>query len=442
MKIYISLLLLLLNGSWLYSQQIITGTITEAGSGEALIGANLIFIGATTGASTDVLGNFSIEKPNDQATLVVSYTGYETKEITVGDETVLNIILNEAISELSEIVVVGYGTQKKSLVTGAISKVTSEDLEDMPVSRLEQSLQGRTAGVRVTLNSGQPGAAATVRIRGTSTIGNSDPLYIVDGVQIEGGIDYLNQNDIESIEVLKDAASAAIYGSRAGNGVIIVTTKKGKVGSMKVNYNGYTGVQNPWRKLHLLNAREYGILTNEAALAGGQTKVFEDVDALGEGTDWQEAVFNDNAPIQNHEVSFSAGSEKSTYYASFGLFDQKGIIGNDEDSNYKRISLRLNSTHKLHERIEIGSNVAYSRVKASGIAENTEFGSPLGRAVNLDPITPLFETDEAVLSEARYANNFDNLVRDVDGRIYGISDIITSEILNPVAALETQQGFG
>lgn len=432
----------MLNGYWLLGQQTITGTVTEMGSGEALIGANLIFKGASTGTSTDVLGAFTLKRPVGENILVVSYTGYETQEIMVTDETELSIQLREAISELSEIVVVGYGTQKKSLVTGAISKITSENLEDMPVSRLEQSLQGRTAGVRVTLNSGQPGAAATVRIRGTATIGNANPLYIVDGVQIEGGIDYLNQNDIESIEVLKDAASAAIYGARAGNGVVIVTTKKGKAGTMKVNYNGYMGVQNPWRKLRLLNAREYGILTNEAALAGGQAKVFEDVDALGEGTDWQDAIFNQDAPIQNHEVSFSAGSDKSTYYASFGLFDQKGIVGNNEDSNYKRISLRLNSTHKIHERIEFGSNVAYSRVKASGLAENTEFGSPLGRAVNLDPITPLFETDETKLSEPRYANNWDNLVRDNEGRIYGISDIVTSEILNPVAALEVQQGFG
>ncbi|RME03546.1 MAG: SusC/RagA family TonB-linked outer membrane protein, partial [Bacteroidetes bacterium] len=280
------------------------------------------------------------------------------------------------------------------------------------------------------------------RIRGTTTIGDSNPLYIVDGVPIEGGIDYLNQNDIESIEVLKDAASAAIYGARAANGVVLVTTKKGKAGSMQVNYAGYYGAQNPWRKLTLLNAREYAVLMNEASAAAGQPILFEDPQALGEGTDWQDAIFNYDAPIQNHELSLTAGSDRSQYYASFGYFDQEGIVGNKDDSRYRRFTVRMNSNHKVTSRISFGNTVSYTRVLASGVAENTEFGSPLGRAINLDPITPLFEDDPDVLAEPRYANNWDLLVRDKTGRIYGISDIVTSEILNPVAALEVAWGRG
>ena len=425
-----------------FSQNKLTGKVTDANSGEPLIGATVIFPNTSSGTVTDFDGKYELVNDGGYKTLVISYTGYETLVEPINGRTTIDIKLGSDITELNEVIVVGYGVQKKSVVTGAISKVTAEELEDQPISRLEQALQGRTAGVRVTLNSGQPGSGATVRIRGTATIGDSNPLYIVDGVQIEGGIDYLSQNDIESIEVLKDAASAAIYGARAANGVVIVTTKKGKAGKMTVNYNGFYGVQNPWRKLNLLNAREYAILTNEASAAAGQGIVFEDPNSLGEGTDWQEAIFNRDAPIQNHEVSFSAGSDRSTYYASFGYFDQTGIVGNRDDSRWQRFSVRLNSTHKVTDRIEFGSNIAYARAVGRSVAENTEFGSPLGRAINLDPITPLFETDETVLSEPRYANNWEQLVRDDQGRIYGISDIVTSEILNPVAALEVAQGKG
>ncbi|MEZ4952467.1 MAG: TonB-dependent receptor [Saprospiraceae bacterium] len=425
-----------------FGQNKLTGKITDADSGEALIGATVVFQNSSSGTVTDIDGGFELINDGNYSTLEVSYTGYENLIVEINGRDYIEIELGSGITELNEVIVVGYGVQKKSVVTGAISKVTAAELEDQPISRIEQALQGRTAGVRVTLNSGQPGAGATVRIRGTATIGNSDPLYIVDGVQIEGGIDYLNQNDIESIEVLKDAASAAIYGARAGNGVVIVTTKKGKKGSMVVNYNGFYGVQNPWRKLNLLNAREYAILTNEASAAAGQGIVFEDPNSLGEGTDWQDAIFNYDAPIQNHEISMSSGSERSTYYLSFGYFDQEGIVGNKDDSRWQRFTTRFNASHKITDRVEFGSNIAYSHVVGRGVAENTEFGSPLGRAINLDPITPLFETDETVLSEPRYANNFDQLVRDSEGRIYGISDIVTSEILNPVAALEVAQGKG
>jgi len=347
--------------------------------------------------------------------------------------------MEEDVADLDDVVIVGYGVQKKSVVTGAISKVKGEDLEDMPVPRIEQSLLGRTAGVRVTTFSGQPGEGATVRIRGTSSINSSDPLYVVDGVPIGGGIDFLNQNDIESIEVLKDAASASIYGARAANGVILVTTKKGKKDRMEVNYNGYYGVQNSWRKLPLLNAREYGILMNESSVAAGGDIIFPNPDELGEGTDWQDAVFNQNAPIQNHNLSISAGSDRSSYFASFGYFDQTGIVS-EAQSRYQRFTARFNSTHKITDRITFGNTLAYSRTNGRGVSTNSEFGSPLNRAVNLDPLTPILETDPDVLAGPVFTNF--PVVRNEEGIPYGISNFVTSEILNPVAALSIQQGYG
>ena len=442
MKILLKIFFLALMTASVQAQNTVRGTVTDAVNGDPLIGATITVKNTNSGTVTEVDGSYELQsvRPND--VLVFSYTGYQEQEIPVSSRIEINVKLESSSTLLDEIIVVGYGVQKKSVVTGSISKVKAEDLEDMPVVRLEQSLQGRTSGVRVTSSSGQPGAGATVRIRGTTTIGDSNPLYIVDGVPIEGGIDFLNQNDIESIEVLKDAASAAIYGARAANGVVLVTTKQGREGMMEVNYASYYGTQNPWRKLTLLNAREYAILMNEASATAGQGRVFENPDALGEGTDWQDAVFNYDAPIQNHELSLTAGSGRSSYYASFGYFDQEGIVGSKDDSRWQRFSVRLNSTHSVTKRVKFGNTVSYTRTVGRGVAENTEFGSPLGRAINLDPITPLIETDPNVLSQPRYANNFDLLVRDKNGGIYGISDLITSEILNPVAALEVAWGRG
>ncbi|MBK9014644.1 MAG: TonB-dependent receptor [Saprospiraceae bacterium] len=442
MKILIKLFALLLLGTAANAQKTVRGIVTDAATGDPLIGATVLVKNTADGTVTELDGSYELKLENNQNTLVFSFTGYLETSIEVDGRSEVNVMLEPSSTLLDEVVVVGYGVQKKSVVTGSISKVKAEDLEDMPVTRLEQSLQGRTFGVRVTSSSGQPGAGATVRIRGTTTIGDSNPLYVVDGVPIEGGIDYLNQNDVESIEVLKDAASAAIYGARAANGVIIVTTKQGRSGTMEVNYAGYYGTQNPWRKLTLLNATEYATLMNEASVAAGQGILFQDPQSLGEGTDWQQAIFNENAPIQNHELSLSSGNERSTYYTSFGYFDQEGIVGNKDDSRYKRFSVRLNSSHNVTNKLKFGNTFGYTRVVSSGVAENTEFGSPLGRAINLDPITPLYEDAPSVLSQPRYANNFDALVRNKEGRIYGISDIITSEILNPVAALEVAQSKG
>lgn len=436
-KQYLLLLIGLLLGGSILAQNTVSGIVTDAVDNTPLIGVTVGIKDKADGGITDIDGRYELSVEGNDVKLVFSYVGYETFEIDVNGQSEINVSLQPTISDLEEIVVVGYGTQKKSVVTGAIAKVKAEDLENMPVTRIEQSLQGRTSGVRVTTNSGQPGAGSVVRIRGTTTTGNSDPVYVVDGVIIGGGIDYLAQGDIESIEVLKDA-SASIYGARSANGVILVTTKKGESGKARVTYNGYYGSQNPWRKLALLNATEYGTLLNEASAAAGQPILFEDPTTLGEGTDWQDAVFNENAPIQNHELSISSATDRSSYYASFSYFDQEGIVS-DLNSRFKRFSARINTTQKIGERIKIGNNIGYTRINGRGVSENSEFGSPLSRAINIDPITPLYETDPDVLGSNVYQNF--PVVRDENG-FFGISQYVTSEVVNPVAALEVQHGFG
>ncbi len=417
------------------AQNPLTGRVTDDGN-DPLPGVSLLIKGTNQGTVTDVNGEFRFPNVEPNAIIQISFIGFASQDVAVSGRSHVEVKMQLDVVSLEEVVVVGYGEQKKSVVTGAISSVRAQELENMPLTRLEQSLQGRTSGLTITSNSGQPGAAATVRVRGTTTIGDSDPLYIVDGVQINGGIEYLNQADIESIEVLKDAASAAIYGARAANGVIIVTTKRGKDGQMAVNYNGYVGFQQPWRRLDLLNATEYATLLNEATVAGGGGLRFPDPAAFGNGTDWQDAVFSNRAGVMNHELSLSAGTEKSSYFASLGYFDQEGIVA-PSNSQFNRLTMRLNSNHKISRHVTFGNNIGYTRIKSKGVDPNSEWGTPLNRAINIDPITPVVVTDPALWNTSPYT--MDNVVRDAQGRPYGISDLVTSEILNPVAALQVAQ---
>ncbi|MFD2248053.1 SusC/RagA family TonB-linked outer membrane protein [Pontibacter ruber] len=417
----------------------VTGRVTSD-AGEPLIGASVALKGSTTGAVTDVNGNYSINVPDEGGVLVVSYIGFLTQEVPVNGRTSINIVLQTDAKALEEVVVIGYGVQKKSVVTGAISSVKASDLENQQITRVEQALQGRTSGVTVASNSGAPGAESTVRVRGITTLNNNSPLYVVDGVVVNGGIDYLNQSDIESIEVLKDAASAAIYGTRGAAGVILVTTKKGKEGSIRVNYNGYFGTQAPSRKLDLLNAIEYATLRNEASVAGGGSIVYPDPQSLGEGTDWQEYVFNDDARIQNHDVAISGGNNVSTFYASYGYLNQEGIVAT-EISNYERHNVRLNSTHKVTKWLTLGQTLGYSHVKSmGGFNPNTEFGGPLNSAINLDPTTPVLITDPAILDDPNSVYNRQPVIRNGQGYPYGISTTVMQEMTNPLAYIQTQLG--
>ncbi len=426
----------------------IKGVIKDKTTGETLPGANVLVEGTTNGTSTDFDGKFTLKVPAGDLKITAKFIGYESQtlsvNLTAGQSLTLNFVLKSSATELEELVVVGYGVQQKSVVTGAITQVKGKDLENMQISRIEHALQGRTSGITIASSSGQPGAASTVRVRGTTTINNSEPLYVVDGVPVDnGGIDFINSADIESIEVLKDAASAAIYGARAASGVILVTTKKGKSGDMRVSYNMYFGTQAPANKLSLLNAEEYAMIRNESAINANPNNPlpFPAIGTYGEGTDWQGTIFNKDARIQNHEVSVSGGNDRSTYFTSFGYYDQEGVIATSI-SNYKRLNLRLNATHKVNDWLRFGTNIGYSHIKSQGsLNTNSEYGGPLASAINLDPITPSVITDPAVSGLPPYSNQ--PVVLDPNGNPYGISPYVAQEMSNPLAYIQTRQGnFG
>ncbi len=427
-----------------YAQGIdIQGTVKEKNTGLAIPGVNIQIKNGNIGTSTDLDGKFKLQNIPRGSVVVVSYIGFETYELVVSkSETDLSIYLKEDSNTLEEVVVIGYGTQKKSVVTGAISSVKAADIEKVPNGRIEQTLQGRVSGVTIAAQSGQPGAASTVRVRGLTTFdtyGGNNPLWVVDGIIVDsGGIGFVNQSDIESIEVLKDAASLAIYGARAASGVILVTTKKGKAGKISVNYTGFMGVSSPEKTLKLLNATQYAALMNEKSVAAGGAVLFQNLSGLGRGTDWQKEIFSNNAMRSSHEVSFSGGNEVSKFFASFGVQDQEGIVSKPI-SNFNKKSIRLNSTHNLSDKIQIGQTLGYTHQKGVGLGNtNSEYGGPLSSALNLDPITPVIVLDPIVSSSSLYTSN--PVFRDTNDNPYGISSLVGQEMSNPVAYVNTRLG--
>jgi len=422
-----------------FGQNGLTGQVID-NNNMPLPGVSVVIKGTTAGAITDFDGNYNLNTElSDSTVLVFSYVGFKTQEIVVDGQSVINVLMEEDTSLLDEVVVVGYGTQKKSVITGAISGVKQTELEDLPITRVEQTLQGRVSGVTIAATSGQPGSNSTVRVRGITTLGFNEPLWVVDGVVVDsGGIGFLNQSDIESVEVLKDAASQAIYGARAAAGVILITTKKGKSGKLSVNVNSYTGVSSASRQLDLLNAREYATLLNEKYVNGGGTIQITDPSSLGEGTDWQSVIFNNSAMRSQHELSLSGGNDVSKFYASFGYNKQEGIVMSDI-SNYTRKNIRLNSTHEISDKLRFGQTLGYSNEKNVGIGNtNSEFGGPLSSAINLDPTTPIVETDPVFAGQAPYTN--EGIWRDNNGNPYGISNFVAQEMSNPLAYQKTRLG--
>ncbi len=474
MKKLLSVLFLLsLTLASVYAQNIqVKGTVVSESDGFPLPGVNVVVKGTTDGVITDLDGNFVISVPSD-AVLSFTYVGFKPQEVAVKGKTTLNVKLYEDTETLEEVVVVGYGVQKKSVVTASIAKVSAEDLENKAPVRMDNALKGLAAGVDVTSSSGQPGASPRVRIRGIGTINNSDPLYIVDGMPISGGLDFVNPNDIESIEVLKDAASGAIYGARAANGVILVTTKKGKMGKTNISYNFSYGWQSAWKRREVTNATDYAILMNEKYMNAGQAPLYADPYNLtdingnavtGFGTDWQDLVFNDGAPVVNHDVTISGATEKVNYYLSLGYYSQEGIVGgNYGQSNYDRLTLRSNTNYNLIDaskersflnKLDLSVNVAYMRTRSTGVSENSEFGSILGSALYLSPILPVTVTgataDEMInYYEAADPNNPSKiqyeLPRDPNGNPYTVPGYFGSynEMNNPLAmmTLNPQQNW-
>ena len=436
-----------------YAQNIqIKGTVVSGTDNEPLPGVNVVVKGNTsTGTITDFNGTFTLSAPAD-AILSISYIGFKSQEIAVKGHKDIKIVLQEDSETLDEVVVVGYGVQKKSVVTASIAKVSADDLASTAPVRMDNALKGLASGVTVTSSSGQPGAAAQIRVRGVGTIrtenGAADPLYIVDGMPLEGGLDYLNPNDIASIEVLKDAASGAVYGARAANGVILVTTKTGKIGKTKVTYDFSYGWQSAWKKRDVLNASEYALMINEGAINAGIAPKFSDPYSYGQGTNWQDEVFNNNAPMMNHQVSVSGASEKVNYLFSLGFYTQDGIVGGNLDrSNYERLTLRSNTQYTLFDEskernwlnsLKVTSNLSYARIKSTNFDDNSTWGTPLGSALALSPILNVYdETEEAIKAQfdkygttAEYTPVYDPR----NGKLFSIPGEF-GEMSNPIAKL-------
>ena len=424
----------------------VTGTVFSKSTGQPLPGATVLIKGTRSAATTDNSGNFSINVTGQQGKLSISYVGMASQDVVIPSSGNLSVQLEQtAASRLDEVVVVGYGTQRKSVVTGAISSVKAADLENQPVVRVEQALQGRTSGLTISSVSGQPGSSSTVRLRGFTSFGpdKNNPLWVIDGVVVDnGGIGYLNEDDIESMEVLKDGASAAIYGTRAAGGVILITTKKGKSGNLRVNYSGYYGTQAPAKKFALVNATQYATLRNMSLRNAGKNPAFADSSIYGKGTDWQDLIFNHSAKKQNHEVSISGGNDKSSYFTSFGYSDIKGVIATPI-SKWNRINYRINTQFKPAKWLTFGENLGYSHGVNSGVGEvNREFGGIVNSALNLDPITPAIITDP-VAQKIFYPSDPVKLAastRNDAGQLYGQSFYVANEIKNPLAVIHNKLG--
>ena len=442
----LSLLLILMVSITVFAQNTLYSGRVFDESGEPIIGASVVVKGTSQGSVSDMDGKFSFEG-TEGATLVISYIGYCSQELR-GTKNMV-ITLKEDSKVLTDVVVIGYGVQKKSVVTASIAKVGADELGIAAPVRMDNALKGLVSGVQVTQASGQPGSGSKIRIRGTGTINSSDPLYIVNGMPIEGGIDYLDPSDIESIEILKDAASGAVYGSRAANGVVLVTTKKGKIGKVSVSYDFSYGWQNPWHKRNMMNATDYTTMMKEAAGYAGMTDIDEKLASFGKNnTDWQDVVFNSNAPVQNHHLSISGASDKLNYFLALGYYNQEGTIGgNYGRSNYERLSINSNTNYVIFDdskernwlkKLTIGSDLSYSRINNTNIETNSLTGSALGNAIFLSPLMGVYADDPANL-EATYADQIKQygplVVDKVTGRLLSIPTQDFNEITNPLGYL-------
>ncbi|MFP5436366.1 MAG: SusC/RagA family TonB-linked outer membrane protein [Bacteroidia bacterium] len=372
-------------------QQPVTGTITSKTDGMPLPGANVTVKGTSVSTSTDENGKFTILPTSADAVLVITYMGFKPQEVAVSGQNTINIILEEDQTQLEEVVVVGYGTVKKKDLTGAVGHVNGSDLKQQGVSDVTRTLQGRMAGVTVEASGGNPGAGSRILIRGVSSLNNATPLYIVDGVQV-ASISNLNSNDIESIDVLKDASAAAIYGSRAANGVVLVTTKSGKAGEPVFSVSSNLGMQRLYKKLNVLTAEQWANVSNAAQDAAGipRLELAQNPASLGRGTDYQDAIYRD-AMIRQYDLSVSGGSDSGKYSVSGGYVTQDGIVQN---TDFNRYNVRV-KTETKKGIFKFGETVFVSRDKQTQMASGWggQGGNPVGSAVKMIPIFDIYNPD-------------------------------------------------
>ena len=385
-------------GSATLSAKTVTGVVTSATDNEPLIGVTVKVEGSSTGTITDFDGKYSINA-NPGQTIVFSYIGFVSKSVKVGAANTINVQLQEDSKSLEEVVVIGYGTMKKKLVTGATTQLKGDDIQKLNTTNPLAAMQGQTPGVNIVSTSGQPGASMSVTIRGLGTVGNSQPLYLIDG--IGGDITTLNPADIERIDVLKDAASAAIYGAQAANGVVLVTTKSGKEGTSKITYDGYVGWQTVGRKFNMLNAQEYMTIMDEARLNSGLSPVdwaslnsIHDANGNVYDTDWIDQAIEDGALTTSHSLAFTGGSKVSTYVISGGYTGQDGVIGGSDVSNYRRFNFRANSEHKMYDGlVTIGERVSFVWKTQRGMGTGNIWNNNLRSAFSSSPIHPVYDAN-------------------------------------------------
>lgn len=403
--VFISVFLLL--GNLLVKAQTgktISGVVLSEADNEPLIGVNVVQQGTANGTVTDLDGKFTLTVP-DGGVLQISYIGYQEQLVTIkAGVDFYQVLMKEDSQALEEVVVVGYGIQKKKLVTGATLQVKGEDIQKLNTVNALGALQSQTPGVNIVQSSGMPGEGFKVTIRGAGTTGSSAPLYIIDGV-VGADINNLNPADIESIDVLKDAASAAIYGSRAANGVILVTTKQGKSGKASISYDGYFGVQNVYKMASTLNAQEYAMIQNEARLMDGLTPYdfaslvpnWESIaNGTNRGTNWLEEMRNENAPIQNHALNITGGTDQSVYSIGLSYTSQEGIFGKPVEPQYDRYTFRLNTEHTLIKNgdlniLKVGENLTYTYMERSGIAIGNQYENDIHGALVASPFLPMYD---------------------------------------------------
>lgn len=420
----------------LMAQVKVTGRVSDSNK-EGIPGASIVVKGTSTGTVSDFEGNYTIDVPNANSTLVISFVGMSTQEVALAGKTKVDVVLAENTSDLDEVVVIGYGVEKKKLTTGATVQVSGENLQKMSTVNPLGALQSQTPGVNITQSSGMPGQGFKVTIRGLGTIGSSSPLYVIDGVA-GGDINSLNPSDIESIDVLKDAASSAIYGARAANGVILVTTKQGKSGKIQVSYDGYYGIQNPYKVPPSLTASEYMLIQDEINYNEGLAAydwatmipdLYNKVQKGWEGTNWLKEIENSNAPTQNHALNLAGGNDVSKFSMGLSYATQEGIYGSPVEPYYDRITARLNSEHVLYKNngidvIKIGENLNYNHRKNMGIGIGNIYSNDIHNMLVAPPLQPVYN------EEGKYWAAADNASSGLNGLNPGLANPIASLVYN------------
>ncbi|HET9279635.1 MAG TPA: SusC/RagA family TonB-linked outer membrane protein, partial [Flavitalea sp.] len=445
----------------------IRGKVTSQ-NGDPLNGVSVAAKNAKVGTATDSKGEFAITLDDNVTTLVFTHVGYVTNEVTVTNQESVSVVLQVDAKGLSDVVVVGYGQVRKNDVTGAVSTIPVREMKKLAVTSIDQALQGRAAGVQITQNSGAPGGSTTIRIRGGNSIqGDNEPLYVIDGVPFKNDgassgasfnvLSTLNPSDIESVSILKDASSTAIYGSRGANGVVIITTKRGKAGTPLITFESYYGTQKIRRKYPVFTAGEYATFLNDVNINDGRPPVFSQaqIDSIGDGVDWQDEIFQ-SAPIANYQLSMSGGDEKTQYAMSAGYFMQDGVVKN---SGFDRYSFRINLDKRVNDRLKVGNSLSINKTNTKQSRTDGSLGSAglvTIAALQFPPIVPIKNKDGSYTITNPYLNftadnpvalaldskNENTAVR-IFGNIYGeyrILEGLTFKLIFGVDGIMQKQG--